>query len=207
VEGTVAVAAVSEPDVDVASVSAPDAPLVSDLTPAAESVTTVVAAEPTAAASAPAVTTTDEPAAVTAPDETVAQVGAAPHVIPINLPEAALGAADEESDLAGSMPVAAPTGEAEAEPGSRLVVSPAPPVAEARPVTARPATGVPGLLRRGPLFYAVLGIGLAVGAIVFILVSVSEGVGGTTSIIGAVVVAVVGFVTAMVSLAQPRQRR
>jgi hypothetical protein len=53
----------------------------------------------------------------------------------------------------------------------------------------------------------VLGIGLAVGAIVFILVSVSEGVGGTTSIIAAVVVAVLGFVTAMVSLAQPRQRR
>ena len=65
---------------------------------------------------------------------------------------------------------------------------------------------VPALLRRGPLFYAVLGIGLAVGAIVFILTSVLEGVGGTTSIIAAVVVAVVGLVTAMVSLAQPRPR-
>ncbi len=41
----------------------------------------------------------------------------------------------------------------------------------------------------------------------FILVTVVEGVGsGAAPIIAAVVVAVVGFVTAMISLAQPRQR-
>jgi hypothetical protein len=199
VEATVAVAAVSEPDPPAQTESAPAAPAVSDA---------LTAEPPAAAASAPEVTTTDVPAAVTAPDEASAPVGATPHVIPINLPDAAsASAAEEEADLAGSMPVAAPAAEAETESGSRLVASPAIPDAEARPVTARPAAGVPGLLRRGPLFYAVLGIGLAVGAIVFILVSVSEGVGGTTSIIAAVVVAVLGFVTAMVSLAQPRQRR
>ena len=103
------------------------------------------------------------------------------------------------------MPVAAPAAVPD-DPGSRLLTPPTTADAPPTPIASMRSLQVPGVLRRGPLFYAVLGIGLAVGAIVFILTSVLEGVGGTTSIIAAVVVAVVGFVTAMVSLAQPRQR-
>jgi ParB-like chromosome segregation protein Spo0J len=150
-----------------------------------------------------------EPAVVVAPTGSPASEGATPHVIRINLPDAATAVADEsEAAAAGTMPVAAPAGPVpDVEPGSRLVATAEPaPQTEAPDAAPARSSAVPSLLRRGPLFYAVLGIGLAVGAIVFILTSVLEGVGGTTSIIAAVVVAVVGFVTAMVSLAQPRPR-
>jgi ParB-like chromosome segregation protein Spo0J len=150
----------------------------------------------------------EEPVTVTV--EAVTTEGIAPHVIPIKLPEPALELPEEEPEPDGSLPVAAPAASVviEISPGSRLVSDPVPAVPMDTPRTAaRASTAVPPLLRRGPLFYAVLGIGLAVGAIVFILVTVVEGVGsGTTPIIAAVIVAVLGFVAAMVSLAQPRQR-
>ncbi|HEV7678642.1 MAG TPA: ParB N-terminal domain-containing protein [Candidatus Dormibacteraeota bacterium] len=177
----------------------PDAPP-ADIEAAAAAEVEPAAAEPTPEAA------DVEPVVVVSAEAVTTDSTSSPHVIPINLPDPAIAfPADDEADLAGSMPVAAPVA-AQPEPGSRLVSPPAADT-EARPAASRPSVTVPGVLRRGPLFYAVFGIGLAVGAIVFILVSVSEGVGGTTSIIGAVVVAVLGFVTAMVSLAQPRQRR
>jgi hypothetical protein len=153
------------------------------------------------------VVTTDEPAVVVAPADASAVAGASPHVISISLPDAATAvAADDDAALAGSMPVAAPAAAADVEVGSRLLTPPPSTDTEAIAPTPGRSARVPGVLHRGPLFYAVLGIGLAVGAIVFILTSVFQGVGGTTSIIAAVVVAVAGFITAMVSLAQPRQR-
>jgi len=147
-----------------------------------------------------------EPITVTV--EAITTEGTTPHVIPIKLPEPPAELAEEEPEPDGSLPVAAPAAIVESTPGSRLVSDPVPAVPMEMPRTAaRATTPVPPLLRRGPLFYAVLGIGLAVGAIVFILVTVVEGVGsGTTPIIAAVIVAVLGFVAAMVSLAQPRQR-
>jgi ParB family chromosome partitioning protein len=158
-------------------------------------------------AAAPAITEADEPAVVVAPTDASAAAGVTPHVIRINLPDASTAVADATDAAAeGSMPVAAPAMAHSADPGSRLLTPSAPAEAEPAPSSPRRTLPLPALLRRGPLFYAVIGIGLAVGAIVFILTSVLEGVGGTTSIIAAVVVAVVGFVTAMVSLAQPRQR-
>jgi hypothetical protein len=172
----------------------------------------VAAAEPAAPEvaapedAAPDPAGTDEPAVVVAPVEASA-AGVTPHVIRINLPDATTAVAGEADAVAdGTMPVAAPAATPDPDPGSRLLTPPVPTAAtEPAPPTGRPLP-LPALLRQGPLFYAVLGIGLAVGAIVFILTSVLEGVGGTTSIIAAVVVAVVGFVAAMVSLAQPRQR-
>jgi ParB/RepB/Spo0J family partition protein len=177
-------AAVVEPEAE--QIEAPSAE-------AAEAPSAEVAAPVSEPAEAPA-----EPAAATSP----------PHVIPIKLPEpVAPQAPDEEPADPESLPVAAPTAiePAAATDGSRLVSDPVPAV---RMQTSAPRPTLPTVLRRGPLFYAVLGIGLAVGAIVFILVTVLEGVGsGTAPIIAAVVVAVVGFVTAMVSLAQPRRLR
>ncbi|HXA28823.1 MAG TPA: ParB/RepB/Spo0J family partition protein [Candidatus Angelobacter sp.] len=159
---------------------------------------------------APAITpdsaVTDEPAVVVAPVDASAAAGVTPHVIRINLPDATTAVAGEPDTADGSMPVAAPAAATDADQGSRLLTPPTPAEPPEPATTAATVPTLPALLRRGPLFYAVLGIGLAVGAIVFILTSVLEGVGGTTSIIAAVVVAVVGFVAAMVSLAQPRQR-
>jgi ParB-like chromosome segregation protein Spo0J len=145
---------------------------------------------------------------ITVSVEAITTEGTTPHVIPIKLPEPPAELPEEEPEPDGSLPVAAPAAVVESTPGSRLVSDPVPAVPMEMPRTAaRATTPVPPLLRRGPLFYAVLGIGLAVGAIVFILVTVVEGVGsGTTPIIAAVIVAVLGFVAAMVSLAQPRQR-
>lgn len=199
---------------EAAAAPAPEPPATADVGATAAAPDASGSADPqTAEAAAPQPAnavedSADEPAVVVAPADSSAATGSTPHVIRIKLPEAASAVAEDEA-ADGSMPVAAPAAPAataEAEAGSRLV-DPAP---EADTPTAAPpvrtALPVPALLRRGPLFYAVLGIGLAVGAIVFILTSVLEGVGGTTSIIAAVVVAVVGFVTAMVSLAQPRSR-
>lgn len=187
--------AVPEAQVD----EAPEPPSFDAGTPP-QAMETTEAAEPEAPAEAPR----EDAIVVVSPDDSTATETPAPHVIPINLPDASAATAPgEEALAAGSMPVAAPTAE-EADPGSRLVATTAPTASEPAAPAARGPVPIPGILRKGPLFYAVLGIGLAVGAIVFILTSVLEGVGGTTSIIAAVVVAVVGFVTAMVSLAQPR---
>jgi ParB-like chromosome segregation protein Spo0J len=191
--------------------------------PEAEAAAAEVAADDEAliSADAPAVgepTEVDSGAvAVTADAAVIAEP--APHVIPIKLPDSAAAIPLEEADTDdGSLPVAAPAQAvtaseaqpAEAASGSRLVSEPIPsvPMETARRPSGGAGVAMPAVLRRGPLFYAVLGIGLAVGAIVFILVTVVEGVGsGTTPIIAAVIVAVLGFVAAMVSLAQPRQRR
>ncbi|HZS15738.1 MAG TPA: ParB/RepB/Spo0J family partition protein [Candidatus Dormibacteraeota bacterium] len=215
-EAAAPAAAAAEPDVPASEApsaaveaAAPEAQTPESEAAAAEAVAPD-AAEPdaTSAETQPAAQPLDAPVVVVAPADASAAAGVTPHVIRINLPDPSTAVATEAepSSADGSMPVAAPAaGAAEAEPGSRLITPPAAESEPSAPVAQRPVP-VPAVLRRGPLFYAVLGIGLAVGAIVFILTSVLEGVGGTTSIIAAVVVAVAGFVTAMVSLAQPRPR-
>jgi hypothetical protein len=195
---------------EVAPAEAPPAEAAPEDTPAAEAAPVAeVAPAPAAHATIqPPAPPELEPAAVAAPSQPPPP-SPTPRVIPIKLPEPSVALASDDDHAAGSMPVAAPAAGDVADTGSRLVNEPVPAVRmESAPRAMPTLSALPAMLRRGPLFYAVLGIGLAVGAIVFILVTVVEGVGsGAAPIIAAVVVAVVGFVTAMISLAQPRQRR
>ena len=152
-----------------------------------------------------------EPAVIFSTAATHPTPVATPHVIPIKLPEPATALADEEPAAADSMPVAAPApGDIAAHTGTQLTSDPVPAVRFETPAPLTPTTlsSLLALLRRGPLFYAVGGIGLAVGAIVFIFMTVAEGAGsGAAPIIVAVILAILGFVTAMVCLGQPRQQR
>jgi hypothetical protein len=76
------------------------------------------------------------------------------------------------------------------------------PVPEPAPGVAGPASrGFVGRLARDPRTYATVGVFFAVWAIVFIIVAVLIGAENKSLLILAVVVAAVGFVTAIVGLA------
>jgi hypothetical protein len=83
----------------------------------------------------------------------------------------------------------------EAAPASRPAPDPGPGAAGA--VTG----GVVGRLARDPRTYATVGVFFAVWAVVFIIVAVLIGASNQRLLVGAVVVAAVGFVTAIVGLA------
>jgi hypothetical protein len=87
------------------------------------------------------------------------------------------------------------------QPGQAAAPAPSP-EPEAIPVAAGPESrGVVGRLARDPRTYATLGVFFAVWAVVFIIVAVLINAANQRLLIVAVVVAAVGFVTAIVGLA------
>jgi hypothetical protein len=87
------------------------------------------------------------------------------------------------------------------EPGQAPAPAPSPAL-ETIPAAPGPASrGVAGRLARDPRTYATLGVFFAVWAVVFIIVAVLINAANQRLLIIAVVVAAVGFVTAIVGLA------
>jgi hypothetical protein len=87
------------------------------------------------------------------------------------------------------------------QPGQAAAPAPSPEL-EAVPAAAGPVSrGVVGRLARDPRTYATLGVFFAVWAVVFIIVAVLINAANQRLLIVAVVVAAVGFVTAIVGLA------
>jgi hypothetical protein len=85
------------------------------------------------------------------------------------------------------------------EPGQAPAPAPSPAL---ETIPAAPASrGVAGRLARDPRTYATLGVFFAVWAVVFIIVAVLINAANQRLLIIAVVVAAVGFVTAIVGLA------